>query len=554
LWRLETVKRIAFIFLAFGVTLMEGCIGGQSGQSREDLWKAMTFGDVARVREIVKRNPQLANSRMGFKGGSESALGLAIAVKNREMVEILLSRGADVNDVGDAYNTGGRANALDRAAEVGFAEVIPILVAHGANPNLFCSNSGPPLAYSRNGDVVRALVKAGAVPTLRDKSQRTPLHYVCQRGTGDAADALIQAGADVKAVDAYGMTPLHFAAGNYENGRRIVDLLIANGADVNAKAKGGRTPIRYALERTNEIGKTRDPNTIEVIRILIANGATYSSEDVARIGDKEKVRALLEQKPELARNRKALLGAIYEDNYGVVKLLVERGADLNSGEGTTLPLGAAIFAGHTDIVKLLIEAGADVNQRGKFGETALHWTSMQSGNDEMAAMLLKAGADVNAASRGCGSVPNVISECSDQIEVQFKELEWKKHERENQNVQRGVPGWNGFAVGDTPLHCASRWRDQRFVKMLIASGARPDLTNQYGQTPLHYAAAFGKKENVAELLAAGADAKLRTGTGLDAMGIAEKAGNQEIVEMLRNHAGIRVSGAKQNHEGERQGG
>ena len=72
-----------------------------------------------------------------------------------------------------------------------------------------------------------------------------------------------------------------------------------------------------------------------------------------------------------------LLGA-YNGNTEVVKLLLEKGADVNvkrADDGTTA-LWIASYEGKTEVVKLLLEKGADVNVKDKDGVTAVSYTHL----------------------------------------------------------------------------------------------------------------------------------------------------------------------------------
>ena len=83
----------------------------------------------------------------------------------------------------------------------------------------------------------------------------------------------------------------------------------------------------------------------------------------------------------------------------MVKLLLERGADINSkdpSDGRTA-LMCACDKGMVDVAKLLIERGTGVNLKATFGVTALHIVSLKC-MSEVAKLLVERGADVNATS------------------------------------------------------------------------------------------------------------------------------------------------------------
>ena len=127
--------------------------------------------------------------------------------------------------------------------------------------------------------------------------------------------------------------------------------------------------------------------------------------DAAAAGDAETVRRLLDEAPILATQYTdegwtALhLAATPE----IASMLLDAGADINArnrhkfaGPGNS-PLSAAVYQDRRDVVRLLIERGADVNQGDNAGFTPLH-LAVATGHLEAARVLLEGGADPNARS------------------------------------------------------------------------------------------------------------------------------------------------------------
>lgn len=93
---------------------------------------------------------------------------------------------------------------------------------------------------------LRALLKAGADPNVRDADGMTPLVCTAFKGSLDRTAILLDGGADPNGQDILGMTPLHAAA--FEGRLEIIRLLLARGASAMARDKWGHDPLFYALQ------------------------------------------------------------------------------------------------------------------------------------------------------------------------------------------------------------------------------------------------------------------------------------------------------------------
>ncbi|MEJ2719445.1 MAG: ankyrin repeat domain-containing protein [Deltaproteobacteria bacterium] len=143
--------------------------------------------------------------------------------------------------------------------------------------------------------------------------------------------------------------------------------LLKTGANMQASDKKYRmTPLMWACHK----------NHPEVVKVLLDRGADVN----ARYGNP--------QTP--------LMKAAREGNLEIVRLLLKHGAEVNakSDIGDT-PLHLAAWKGHLDVAKLLLNNGAIVNMKGAQGETPLMVAAL-NGRVYVAQLLLRRGADADA--------------------------------------------------------------------------------------------------------------------------------------------------------------
>jgi len=144
----------------------------------------------------------------------------AVLRGNIEAVKQHLTAGMDV----DARSKQDKT-PLHLAAMVGHKEIAELLIAKGADVNA-------------KGDLV------GHTPL---QVVATPLFIALIQRHKEVVELLIAKGADVNAKNRMGWTPLHFAASGRD--KESAELLIAEGADVNAKDKNGTTPLDAPIRR-----------------------------------------------------------------------------------------------------------------------------------------------------------------------------------------------------------------------------------------------------------------------------------------------------------------
>ena len=133
------------------------------------LFGSIALGDIDRLRTLLEADPALANQ----KEPGSPVLHYAAKLGRKDVVSLLLDRGADVNTTDDHGST-----ALHVAAFWGRAKIAETLLRHKADVNA-CTRTGmTPLHESaRLGTpgVAKLLLGAGAKVDVKDRKGRTPL-------------------------------------------------------------------------------------------------------------------------------------------------------------------------------------------------------------------------------------------------------------------------------------------------------------------------------------------------------------------------------------------
>jgi ankyrin repeat protein len=219
-------------------------------------------GDLAKVRSFVEQGIDV-DSR---DSEGRTALYYAAMQGKRDLVEFLLSRGANVNAKDKDYGF----TPLHHAVGGGHKDVVELLIAKGADVNATDKHGWTPLdssVYGGNTDIPELLIEAGANVNSRYGWGQTPLIWAAQEGHTPVVQLLIVKGADFNAQDDQGLTPLHYAAD--EGHKDVAELLIAKGASVDATGKNDWTPLHRAARAGHR----------DVVEMLVKKGADVNAED-----------------------------------------------------------------------------------------------------------------------------------------------------------------------------------------------------------------------------------------------------------------------------------
>ncbi|KAL5084943.1 hypothetical protein Trisim1_011297 [Trichoderma cf. simile WF8] len=180
----------------------------------------------------------------------------------------------------------------------------------------------------------------------------------------------------------------------------------------------------------------------------------------------------------LIGNLTDLIIASYHGHSALVKLLIEKGADMEAqdDDGQT-PLSRAAENGHEATVKVLIEKGADVEAMDNDGAVPLWWAA-ENGHEATVKLLIEKGANIEAKDRH-GQAP-LSRAAQNGHEAVVKLL-----------VEKGANIETKDRHGQAPLSWAAEKGHEAVVKLLIERGANIWTKDIYDKTPPSRAAVYG---------------------------------------------------------------
>jgi cytohesin len=527
---------------------------------------AAMSGDLEKVKALLKDNPDLVFSK---DAASKTPLYRAAALGHKDVAELLLTHGADIN----------AGAPLIGAAYYGHTDMVDFLLAHGADVNARTDDWTPLLAAVafEHKDVVAKLLAHGADVNATNNIG-TSLYWAISTGQTDILELLLAHHPNVAATFHDGLTTLHLLASAGLNDS--LEWFLTNNAEVNARDDVGETPMHLALVRHHN-------DTAELLRKHGGVNMDRSNTIENSIGDLAVVKILLKDNPGLINNRMRfgitpLALAADRGCKDVAEFLLDGNADVNAaadsppfagwtpllfavsrygddknaedrmlddgieyhanGHGGPLsPIMSpdATFAGKKDVAELLLAHGANVNARESDGTTSL-LVAAKNDDKDMALLLLAHGADVNAKKNDSSTPLHDVagSGYKDMVELLLAN-------------QADVNGKNQH--GETALHFAAQNGNKDVVELLLTKGADVNAKTANtpaewgdmvfggwdigGQTPLHNAAAGGHKDAVELLLAHGAEVNATNNYGWTSLHFAADHGHTNVVELLSQHGG-----------------
>jgi ankyrin repeat protein len=300
-------------------------------------------GDFPSFLKHAAAEPKLLNAR-GPEGSTPFMY--AVLYTDTKTLDGLIKQGADVNKHND-----GNATALMWAAkDLGKTR---LLVDHGADVNAKSDENRTPLMIAARltggSPIVKLLLDHGANPNpnVHPENESSPLIEAAWSGDAENVKLLLERGAELKGI---GDAALNGAL--TAECPKCVDLLIPKISD----------KLAYTIALVANVGFA-DP---KILRTLIDHGADVNAVDPT--------------------GRTALMYAAGSDLLPLeaVKLLVEKGADVNAksghksgADGGQTVLDIAKLRGNTPIVQFLVKSSAKASDIPAPMLNARHGNSVQ---------------------------------------------------------------------------------------------------------------------------------------------------------------------------------
>ena len=249
-------------------------------------------------------------------------------------------------------------------------------------------------------DFVKFILDSGAEVNEVDKYGRSPLSDGVMGGNLNIVKALISKGADIDLCDSDGDSMLGIAIMHQRP--EVMEFLISKGQKLDHVNFHGESILTLAIKH----------GRIEELEVLVKHGVELNGREnvleyVAAVGNLEKASFLIDNGADANGKRvywdqkTPLMQAVRGEHLDMVKLLVEKGADLeeNRGYGKGYLLELAIDYENVKILEYLLSVGV-CDKDNKWAENTLLMSSLDCAQCyDLIDCLVKGGIDVNAQNK-----------------------------------------------------------------------------------------------------------------------------------------------------------
>ena len=299
-------------------------------------------------------------------------------------------------------------NPLHVAASFGLLKMMERYILQGTNVDVRDENGLTPLHStclgSGNVSGIELLVRHGADVNALTKRNGTPLLLLTEgSGSSTMFQYLLDHGAKPDSPDYYGQTCLQVCI--FRRDLRLCEILLRSGmVDANERDSEGDTPLHWIFYFPNA--------PLELVTLLLGHGANVNEQNkhsegplhaACLVGNIPAARVLLDYKADINDDedvfgRTALHAAVEARKFELVKLLVERGADVNRRDKRGRDCFAlAAFEKQVKIIDYLLETWKSqdattlhVLTKDLEGNTPLHLGAL-AGSEKVVDVLLKSG-------------------------------------------------------------------------------------------------------------------------------------------------------------------
>jgi ankyrin repeat protein len=366
----------------------------------QELAAAVRANDSSRVRQVIERYPELTpRLNEPLPDGAFGATPLLAAVhrRNRQMIDVLLRAGADIN--ARSHWWAGSFGVLD-----GETDLAPFLIERGATIDIHAA-----ARLGMLGRVEELVSREPALVHARGGDGQRPLHFA---SSIEIAEYLLDHGADIDArdVDHESTAAQYMVRDRQDIARYLVgrgagtDILMAAAlgdvALVRRHLAADRNSIRTSV--SEEFFPKQDPRSGGSIYIWTL-GAHKTPHMVAReFGHQDVLELLMKHTPDSMN----LAMACELGDAAIVAGLLARQPDLPRTLENDDRRRLAVAAQNDDVgaVRRMLESGWPSDVRGQHGATPLHWAAWH-GNVDMVRELLRRSAPFDAVDEDYGGTP-----------------------------------------------------------------------------------------------------------------------------------------------------
>ncbi len=311
-----------------------------------DICTASYIGDIARVQELLDEDPSLADrpvDYVSYYAGSGTPLPNAARGGHLEIVKLLLAHGADPNLPEE--HIAPRGHALYSAVYHDHLDIARLLLEHGAYPNVEVESSADTLTIAHmrgNPAMIELLASYGAArkPHLlayTSDVETAAAAFAANPALANDPEALANAAGEGKEAVVRLLLryvpdlPTRLRRGAHGKTRAITELLFAHGLDPNRANWLGVTALHHFAEHGD----------VDNAALFLEHGADLDARDDD-----------FQSTP--------LAWAARTGQRAMVELLLARGARPNRPDDPpwATPLAWARRRGHEDVIDLLQRHGA----------------------------------------------------------------------------------------------------------------------------------------------------------------------------------------------------